>query len=63
MTANRLSQEEHMEARRQAQNIQKTVNSAIGRRLVRCVRHADAGWAAYDCRPKNPTSAVSPELL
>ncbi len=37
MTANRLSQEEHVEADRQAQNIQKTINSAIGRRLVRCV--------------------------
>ena len=37
MTANRLSQEEHVEATRKAQNIQKTINTAVGRRLVRCV--------------------------
>lgn len=37
MTADRLSQEEHVEARRKAQNIQKTINTAVDRRLVRCV--------------------------
>jgi hypothetical protein len=37
MTANRLSQEEHTEADQQAQNIQKTINTAIGRQFVRCV--------------------------
>jgi hypothetical protein len=37
MTADRLSQEEYMEANRKAQNIQKTINTAAGRRLVRCV--------------------------
>ncbi len=37
MTADRLSQEEHVEATRKAQNIQKTINTAVGRRLVRCV--------------------------
>jgi hypothetical protein len=37
MTADRLSQEEHLEASRLAQNIQKTINTAVGRRLVRCV--------------------------
>ena len=37
MTADRLSQEEHMEATRKAQNIQRTINTAVGRRLVRCV--------------------------
>jgi hypothetical protein len=37
MTADRLSQEEHIEANRKAQNIQKTINTAVGRRLVRCV--------------------------
>jgi hypothetical protein len=37
MTADRLSQEEQMEASRQAQNIQRTINIAAGRRLVRCV--------------------------
>ena len=37
MTAGHLSQEEHMEANRKAQNIQKTINTAAGRRLVRCV--------------------------
>jgi hypothetical protein len=37
MTADRLSQEEHVEASRQAQNIQKTINTAVGRRLARCV--------------------------
>jgi hypothetical protein len=37
MAADHLSQEEHTEARRQAQNIQKTINTAVGRRLVRCV--------------------------
>ena len=37
MTADRLSQEEQMEASRKAQNIQKTINTAAGRRLVRCV--------------------------
>jgi hypothetical protein len=37
MTADRLSQEEHVEATRKAQNIQKTINAAVGRRLVRCV--------------------------
>jgi hypothetical protein len=37
MTADRLSQEEHIEARRQAQSLQETVNSAVGRWLVRCV--------------------------
>jgi hypothetical protein len=44
MTANRLSQEEHMEADRQAQNIQKTINSAVGRRLVRCVARLKLIW-------------------
>ena len=37
MTADGPSQEEHMEANRKAQNIQKTINTALGRRLVRCV--------------------------
>jgi hypothetical protein len=37
MTADYLSQEEHTEARRQAQSLQETVNAAIGRRLIRCV--------------------------
>jgi hypothetical protein len=37
MTADRLSQEEHTEALRQAQSLQETVNAAIGHRLVRCV--------------------------
>jgi hypothetical protein len=37
MTADRFSQEEHVEATRKAQNIQKTINTAVGRRLVRCV--------------------------
>ncbi|HUE17404.1 MAG TPA: hypothetical protein VMR25_24845 [Planctomycetaceae bacterium] len=37
MTPDRLSQAEQMEATRKAQNIQKTINSAVGRRLVRCV--------------------------
>jgi hypothetical protein len=37
MTADRLSQEEHVDASRKAQNIQKTINTAAGRRLVRCV--------------------------
>jgi hypothetical protein len=37
MTADRLSQEEHVEATRKAQNIQKTINTAVGRRLVRCL--------------------------
>ena len=37
MTADRLSQEEHAEASRKARNIQKTINTAAGRRLVRCV--------------------------
>jgi hypothetical protein len=37
MTADRLSQEEHVEASRKAGNIQKTINTAAGRRLVRCV--------------------------
>jgi hypothetical protein len=37
MTADRLSQEEHTEARRQAQSLQESINAAVGRRLVRCV--------------------------
>jgi hypothetical protein len=37
MTADRLSQEEQMEATRQAQNVQRTINTVVGRRLVRCV--------------------------
>ncbi len=37
MTADRLSQEEHVKATRKAQDIQKTINAAVGRRLVRCV--------------------------
>lgn len=37
MTADRLTQEEHIEATRKAQNIQKTINAAVGHRLVRCV--------------------------
>ena len=37
MTADRLTREEHVEASRQAQSIQRTINTAIGRRLVRCV--------------------------
>jgi hypothetical protein len=37
MTADRLSQEEHLEASRKAQNIQKTINTAVGRRFFRCV--------------------------
>ena len=36
MTANRLSQEGHMEAGRQAQRIQKAINTAVGRPFVRC---------------------------
>jgi hypothetical protein len=37
MTADGPSQEEHVEANRMAQNIQKAINTAVGRRLVRCV--------------------------
>jgi hypothetical protein len=37
MSGERISQEERLEASRQAQNIQKTINSAIGHRLVRYV--------------------------
>jgi hypothetical protein len=37
MTPDRLSQAEQMEATRKAQNIQKTINAAVGHRLVRCV--------------------------
>jgi len=37
MTEERLSHEEHLEAGRQARNIQRVINSASGRRLVRCV--------------------------
>ena len=36
MSADRLSQEGRMEASRKAQNIQRTINTAIGRRFVRC---------------------------
>jgi hypothetical protein len=36
MTANHLGQEEHMEAGRQAQRIQKAINTAIGRQFARC---------------------------
>jgi hypothetical protein len=36
MCAERLSQEERFEATQQAQRIQNTINSAIGRRFVRC---------------------------
>jgi hypothetical protein len=36
MTADRLSQEERFEATRQAQSIQSAINSAVGRRFVRC---------------------------
>jgi hypothetical protein len=37
MTADCLSQEERVEASRKAQDIQKTINTAAGRRRVRCV--------------------------
>jgi hypothetical protein len=37
MTPDRLSQAEHVKATRKAQDIQKTINAAVGRRLVRCV--------------------------
>jgi hypothetical protein len=37
MTGVPLTRQEYMEASRQARNIQRTINSAIGRRLVRCV--------------------------
>jgi len=37
MTADRLSHEEQMEANGKAQTIQRTINTAVGRRLVRCV--------------------------
>jgi hypothetical protein len=36
MTTDRLSQEEHAEASRKAQNIQKIINTAVGRQFVRC---------------------------
>jgi hypothetical protein len=36
MSAERISQEERFEAARQAQSIQSTINSAVGRRFVRC---------------------------
>jgi hypothetical protein len=36
MTAGHLSKEEGMEAGRQAQRIQKAVNTVIGRQFVRC---------------------------
>ena len=56
MTADRLSQEEHVEASRKAQNIQKTINTAAGRRLVRCVaplrviRHRDVSGPGQGAR-------------
>ena len=37
MTADRLSQEEQMEASGKALTIQSTINMAVGHRLVRCV--------------------------
>jgi hypothetical protein len=37
MTADRLSQEEQMEASGKALTIQRTINMAVGHRLVRCV--------------------------
>jgi hypothetical protein len=37
MPAKHLTSQECSEARQQAQNIQKTINSAVGHRLVRCV--------------------------
>jgi hypothetical protein len=37
MTADRLSQAERIEATRKAQEIQKTINTTVCRRLVRCV--------------------------
>jgi hypothetical protein len=37
MSADYLSPEERTEANRKAQNIQRTVNTAVGRRLVRCI--------------------------
>jgi hypothetical protein len=37
MTADRLIQEERMEANGKARTIQRTINTAVGRRLVRCV--------------------------
>ena len=36
MTADGLSKDERMEASRQAQTIQKTINTASGRQFVRC---------------------------
>jgi len=36
MTAGHLSKEEGMEAGRQAQKIQKAINTAIGRQFARC---------------------------
>ncbi len=37
MSEDRLSREEQMVASRQAQHIQRIVNTAMGRRFVRCV--------------------------
>ena len=37
MTADHPSQEERLKASRNAQNIQKTINTTARRRLVRCV--------------------------
>ena|ERR1700685_1532507 len=37
MSSDRLSLEEQTEARRQAEMIQRIVNTAVGRRLVRCM--------------------------
>jgi hypothetical protein len=49
MTADRPSQEEQMEASRKAQIIQKTINAAVGRRLVRCM-------APLKFKPRDVTS-------
>jgi hypothetical protein len=49
MTADRLSQEEHAEASRKAQNIQKSINTAVGRQFVRCS-------APMRFRPRNVSS-------
>jgi hypothetical protein len=37
MTVDRSSQDDRVETSRKAQSIQKTINTAAGRRLVRCV--------------------------
>ena len=49
MTADRLSQEEQLEASGKALTIQRTVNTAVGHRLVRCM-------APVEFRPRDASS-------